>query len=88
MYLKVCAAFTVLGYVFLHRPPLFCKVSVDAIISMTKVLGGKQAREIAEYKRLLELTGGVRLRDTDLVSSKVCSIGAKRLKMLKESGEY
>ena len=50
----------------------------------TGVSGGKAAREIAEHKRIQELTGGVPASKSDKVSNKVDPIGPKRQDLLKE----
>jgi RHS repeat-associated protein len=50
----------------------------------TTVSGGKTAREIAEHKRIQEITGGVPASKSDKVSNKVDPIGPKRQDLLKE----
>jgi hypothetical protein len=44
----------------------------------TPVPGGKAAREIAEHKRIQELTGGQRAKVSEAVSNKIDPIGPKR----------
>lgn len=45
---------------------------------VTEVEGGKTAREIAEYLRIQEITGGVPARQSNAVSNRVDPIGPKR----------
>lgn len=45
---------------------------------------GKTAREIAEHKRIQEITGGVPARNSDRVSNKVDPIGPQRQDLLKK----
>jgi RHS repeat-associated protein len=47
------------------------------------VPGGKTAREIAEHKRIQEITGGVPARMSNKVANKVDPIGPKRAHLLK-----
>ena len=53
-------------------------------VATTEVLGGKTAREIAEHKRIQEITGGVPARFSDKVSNKVDPIGPNRSHLLNE----
>jgi RHS repeat-associated protein len=48
----------------------------------TDVAGGKTAREIAEHKRIQEITGGVPASKSDAVSNKVDPIGPRRQHLL------
>ncbi len=60
---------------------------VDSIddIRMTEMPdANKLAREIAEHKRIQELTGGIPARRSDLVSNKRDPIGPNRSKFLNE----
>ena len=50
----------------------------------TGVAGGRTAREIAEHKRIQELTGGAPASKSDKVSNKVNPIGPKRKHLLNE----
>lgn len=50
----------------------------------TDVAGGKTAREIAEHKRIQEITGGVPASKSDAVSNKIDPIGPKRQHLLDE----
>jgi RHS repeat-associated protein len=50
----------------------------------TPVPGGKTAREIAEHKRIQEITGGMPARQSDSVSNKVDPIGPNRRHLLDE----
>ncbi|SKB09547.1 RHS repeat-associated core domain-containing protein, partial [Prosthecobacter debontii] len=50
----------------------------------TKVAGDKTAREIAEHKRIQEITGGVPASKSDAVANKVDPIGPKRQHLLGE----
>lgn len=52
-------------------------------MKLTKVLGGKTAREIAEHKRIQKITGGVPARLSDKVANKVDPIGPGRRHLLK-----
>ena len=60
------------------------KLDANQSVTATGVLGGKAAREIAEHKRIQEITGGVRARDSDKVSNKVDSIGPNRRHLLDD----
>lgn len=51
-------------------------------VKTTEVTGGKTNREVAEHKRIQEITGGVPARQSDKVSNKVDPIGAKRKHLL------
>ncbi|MEO1333707.1 MAG: RHS repeat-associated core domain-containing protein, partial [Myxococcota bacterium] len=50
----------------------------------TGVEGGKTAREVAEHKRIQEITGGEPARQSDAVSNKVDPIGPNRQDLLDE----
>ncbi len=50
----------------------------------TEVVGGKTAREIAEHRRIQEMTGGVPASKSDKVSNKVDPIGPNRTHLLDE----
>jgi RHS repeat-associated protein len=50
----------------------------------TEVLGGKTAREVAEHKRIQELTSGVPASQSDSVSNRVDPIGPRRKHLLEE----
>ena len=50
----------------------------------TEVAGGKTMREIAEHKRIQEMTGGIPASKSDAVSNKVDPIGPKRQHLLLE----
>ncbi|MDG2997263.1 RHS repeat-associated core domain-containing protein, partial [Vibrio parahaemolyticus] len=54
------------------------KLDPNQSVKTTEVLGGKTAREIAEHKRIQEITGGVPARFSDKVSNKVDPIGPNR----------
>ncbi|MEZ8420602.1 putative toxin [Vibrio splendidus] len=47
------------------------KLDPNQSVKTTEVLGGKTAREIAEHKRIQEITGGVPARFSDKVSKRV-----------------
>ena len=49
-----------------------------------EVKGGKTTREIAEHKRIQEITGGKAARKSDKVTNKKDPIGPKRKKLLEE----
>ncbi|HRI62682.1 MAG TPA: hypothetical protein PK156_00545, partial [Polyangium sp.] len=51
------------------------------------VNGGKLAREIAEHKRIQEITGGVPARDSPNVSNKVDPIGPRRKHLINGNEE-
>ncbi|HKP04149.1 MAG TPA: RHS repeat-associated core domain-containing protein [Chthoniobacterales bacterium] len=51
---------------------------------VTKVEGGKTAREIAEHKRIQELTGGKPARESDKVTNKKDPIGPARIRLLED----
>lgn len=48
------------------------------------MLGGKAAREIAEHRRIRQITGGVPARQSDKVSNRVDPIGPRRQYLLEE----
>jgi RHS repeat-associated protein len=50
----------------------------------TEVLGGKTAREIAEHRRIRQITGDVPARQSPAVSNKVDPIGPARQHLLKD----
>jgi RHS repeat-associated protein len=50
----------------------------------TEVVGGKTAREIAEHRRIQEITGGVPAGKSDKVTNKVDPIGPNRTHLLDE----
>lgn len=50
--------------------------------STTEVLGGKTAREVAEHRRIQQITGGVPARQSSAVSNKVDPIGPDRQHLL------
>lgn len=52
--------------------------------SAVEVPGGKTAREISEYRRIQEITGGVPASQSGKVSNKVNPIGPKRRHLLGE----
>ena len=58
------------------------KLDPNEKVKVTEVLGGKTTREIAEHKRIQQLTGGVPARRSNKVSNKVDPIGAKRRHLL------
>ena len=60
------------------------KLDPNQSVTTTEVLGGKTAREIAEHKRIQEITGGVPARFSDKVSNKVDPIGPNRSHLLNE----
>lgn len=60
------------------------KLDPNQGVTTTQVLGGKTAREIAEHKRIQEITGGVPARFSDKVSNKVDPIGPKRRHLLDQ----
>ena len=58
------------------------KLDPDQSVKTTEVLGSKAVREIAEHKRIQEITGGVPARFSDKVSNKVDPIGPNRSYLL------
>ena len=52
-------------------------------VKRTEVLGGKTTREVAEHKRIQQITGGVPARRSPLVSNKVDPIGPSRRHLLE-----
>lgn len=60
------------------------KLNPDQNVATTEVLGGKTAKEIAEHKRIQEITGGVPARFSDKVSNKVDPIGPNRRHLLND----
>jgi RHS repeat-associated protein len=60
------------------------KLDPNQSVTTTEVLGGKTAREIAEHKRIQEITGGVPARFSDKVSNKVYPIGPNRSHLLDD----
>jgi RHS repeat-associated protein len=60
------------------------KLDPNQSVTTTEVLGGKTAREIAEHKRIQEITGGVPARRSSRVSNKVDPIGPKRRHLLDD----
>jgi len=56
----------------------------NATTSTTEVTGGKTAREVAEHRRIQELTGGEPARFSDKVSNKRDPVGPKRQHLLEE----
>jgi hypothetical protein len=50
-----------------------------------KVLGGKTAREVAEYRRIQEITGGAPARISTNAANKIDPIGPNRKHLLDES---
>ncbi len=50
----------------------------------TSIDGDKTAREIAEHKRIQEITGGAPAKQSDAVSNKKDPIGPKRQRLLKD----
>ena len=59
------------------------KLDPEQSVEITEVLGGKTTREIAEHKRIQEITGGVPARFSDKVSNKVDPIGPNRSHLLE-----
>ncbi len=59
------------------------KLEPGCTVCRTEVSGGKTAREIAEHRRIQELTGGVPARRSPDVSNKVDPIGPKRQHLLE-----
>ncbi len=60
------------------------KLDSNATTSTTEVTGGKTAREVAEHRRIQELTGGEPARFSDKVSNKRDPVGPKRQHLLEE----
>lgn len=60
------------------------KLDPNQRVTIKEVLGGKTAREVAEHKRIQEITGGVPARFSDKVSNKVDPIGLNRRHLLNE----
>jgi RHS repeat-associated protein len=60
------------------------KLDAKQSVTVTEVRGGKTAREVAEHRRIQEITGGVPARFSDKVSNKVDPIGPKRSYLLNE----
>ena len=60
------------------------KLDPNQAVETTEVLGGKTVREVAEHKQLMEVTGGVDAKDSDLVSNMRNPIGKKRENLLNE----
>ena len=60
------------------------KLDPEADVRTTAVEGGKTSREIAEHRRIQEITGGVPARMSDAVSNRVDPIGPKRKELLDE----
>ena len=60
------------------------KLDPNQSVTTTEVLGGKTVREIAEHKRIQQITGGVPARFSDRVSNKVDPIGPNRVHLLDE----
>lgn len=58
------------------------KLDAGQSVSTKEVLGGKTAREIAEHRRIQEITGGEPARLSNKVSNKVDPIGPKRSHLL------
>lgn len=52
--------------------------------TIQEILGGKTAREIAEHRRIQEITGGVPARLSDEVANKIDPIGPNREHLLDE----
>ncbi len=59
------------------------KLEPGCTVCRTEVTGGKTAREIAEHRRIQELTGGVPARRSPDVANKVDPIGPKRQHLLE-----
>ncbi len=59
------------------------KLHKNQNVKTTQVLGGKTTREIAEHRRIQEITGGVAARRSNKVSNKVDPIGPKRRHLLE-----
>ncbi|MFC4323294.1 RHS repeat-associated core domain-containing protein [Litchfieldia salsa] len=59
------------------------KYDPNSSVKLTEVKGGKTSREIAEHKRIQEITGGVPARFSDKVANKVDPIGQSRRHLLK-----
>lgn len=51
-------------------------------VKVTEVLGDKTVREIAEFRRIREITGGVPAKRSSLVTNKLDPIGAARQRRL------
>jgi RHS repeat-associated protein len=62
------------------------KLTPDALssVKITEVLGGKTVREVAEHRRIQEITGGVPARFSDKVSNKRDPVGPKRSYLLND----
>lgn len=60
--------------------------SLDDLVEIRDVAGGKLEREIAEHNKLMEYTGGKAVKTSDVVSNKVDPIGKKRLEKLIDAG--
>ncbi len=58
------------------------KLDKNQTVKRTEVLGGKTKREIAEHKRIQQITGGVPARYSNKVSNKVDPIGPNRRHLL------
>lgn len=58
------------------------KLDPKQSVKTTKVSGGKTAREIAEHKRIQQITGGVPARRSNVVSNQVDPIGPNRRHLL------
>jgi hypothetical protein len=58
------------------------KLADGVEVEVTEVLGGRTAREVAEHRRIQELTGGQRAKDSDAVTNKRDPIGPKRRHLL------
>jgi len=59
------------------------KLDPNTQVKTTEVLGGKTTREIAEHKRIQEITGGLPARFSDKVSNMKDPIGPKRQHLLE-----
>ena len=59
------------------------KYDPNSSVKLTKVKGGKTAREVTEHKRIQEITGGVPARFSDKVANKVDPIGPARRYLLE-----
>ena len=62
------------------------KLTPDMLSTLktTEVLGGQTARELAEHRRIQQITGGIPARFSDKVSNKVDPIGQNRSHLLNE----
>jgi len=60
------------------------KLDVNQSVKTTEVLGGKTIREIAEHKRIQEITGGIPARFSNKVSNKADPIGLNRRHLLDD----